>query len=79
MPPAIGTSPADQWKAEVEAERTLARMDLIEDLAVLAEEEPCPHTRKRLAERYRSFVGVAPEERRQLRARLQQVLSQSVE
>jgi len=61
------TSPADQWMMEVQAEQTLARIDLLEDLAKLAEDDECISMRKRFTDRYRSIVGIDPAERQAVR------------
>ena len=48
-------------------------MDLVEDLAVLAETEECRRLRRQLADRYRSLIGVDPQHREGLRSAMQRV------
>jgi len=57
----------------LEAERRIARMDVCEDLARLAETETIRDQRDRLRARYCALIGVRPEDRSALRQALHDV------
>ena len=63
----------EEWREEIEAERRLAHIDLLEDLAALSEDETCPELQGRFSSRYRQVVGVAPAERREFQAALERI------
>jgi hypothetical protein len=64
---------ADQWKQQIQAEQRLATMDVLEDMAILAEEEDCESIRQRMANRYRKLIGVLPEHRQAFQSELERI------
>ncbi len=64
---------AEEWKEQLQAEKRLAAMDVLEDLAFLAEEGPCAAVRKAMVNRYRNLVGVCPAHRHEFRLGLERI------
>jgi len=48
-------------------------MDVLEDMALLAEEDECGVVRQRMAKRYRGLIGVRPEAREDFRSGLERI------
>lgn len=68
---------ADQLREQLRAERVLADMELMEDLAQLHETELNPAFRQEFADRYRRVLGVAPRHRMRFREELEKILHDS--
>jgi hypothetical protein len=66
-------SEADRYRHQIDAELTLARMDLFEDLAQLHAEEACDVERARFAAMYRELLGFHPNQRDGVRRTLEHV------
>jgi len=67
------TPEGKRYREEIEAERLLARLDLFEEMAELAESEYVERVRERLCARYRELLGIEPERRSELKAALTRV------
>jgi hypothetical protein len=68
-----GESSADDLLEALRADAVLARMELHEDLAALAEEETDEALRRTFAERYRRLVGILPHQRKEFRRGLERI------
>jgi hypothetical protein len=67
------TLSAEEWQRQLQAEQRLAAMDLLEDMALLAQEGPCEATRKAMTNRYRNLIGVSPVHRGEFRSGLERI------
>jgi uncharacterized protein (DUF2249 family) len=67
-------SSADELREQLRAEAMLAKLDVLEDLALVHDHEPMPALRQTLSMQYRQAVGVVPGRRDEFRTALIRVL-----